>query len=176
MRFIRCKLDGAVLIIPEKNIDNRGFFARAFCERELQEEGIEFDIKQRNYSFNKMKGTLRGMHYQEPPFIEKKIVTCIKGEIYDVIIDIRKNSPTYLNWEGFILSEQNLISLYIPEGFAHGYITLVENSFLVYEMSQFYEADHQCGIKYDDPRVGINWPGIDKIVISDKDSNFKLLE
>lgn len=175
MIFQGCKLEGVRLIIPEKKTDNRGFFARSFCVQELQRQGIDFAIKQCNYSFNEKKGTLRGMHYQNPPFLEKKIVTCMKGKIYDVVVDLRKDSRTYLKWEAFELSEENLYSVYIPEGLAHGFITLEDNTFLFYEMSEYYVKGQERGIRYDDPKIGIEWPAIKKVIISDRDMNFELL-
>ena len=141
----------------------------------IGENHLEFEVKQCNYSFNEKKGTLRGMHYQNPPFLEKKIVTCLKGKVYDVVVDLRKDSKTYLKWEGFELSEQNLHSLYIPEGLAHGFVTIEDNSFLFYEMSEFYVKGQERGVRYNDPKIGIIWPNVSVMVISDKDLHFELL-
>tara|TARA_B110000027_G_C16122043_1_gene303694 strand:+ start:1141 stop:1665 length:525 start_codon:yes stop_codon:yes gene_type:complete len=168
MKFLETKLKGAFIIELEKHSDDRGFFARSFCKKEFSNFGLNNDIVQINNSLSKHKGTLRGMHYQVFPKQEDKIIRCIKGAIYDVIIDLRKESETFLEWFGMELSEENKKSLYVPKGFAHGYITLVDNSELFYLTTEYYSADCERGIRWDDPKFNINWP-IAVTEISEKD-------
>lgn len=175
MIFEKGRLEGVYLITPEQIRDNRGFFARSFCQNELKEIGIEFECRQCNYSYNEKKGTLRGMHYQREPYYEAKIVTCISGSVFDVIIDIRKESDTYLKWQGFYLSPKEYKSLYIPRGFAHGFVTLEDSVCLFYQMSEFYHKGYEAGIRYDDPAVSIEWPQMEPFIISNKDKTFDYL-
>jgi dTDP-4-dehydrorhamnose 3,5-epimerase len=173
MIFKETKIKGAYLIDLEKNEDERGFFARSFCLQEFKEHGIDFNIAQCNISFNKKKGTLRGMHYQSTPFEEAKLVSCIKGRIYDVIIDLRKDSATYCQWLALELREQDYRILYVPKGFAHGFQTLESNSVVFYQMSEFYHPECARGIRWDDPLFLIEWPSNDQI-ISAKDRTYPL--
>ena len=175
MIITKSKLNDAYLLVPEKIVDNRGFFARTFCVNELNDMGVDFQCKQCNISFNEKKGTLRGMHYQKEPYLEAKIVTCISGRVYDVIIDFRQDSDTYLMWEGFYLSGLNYQSLYIPKGFAHGFVTLEDSTCVHYQMSEFYHKGYEAGLKYDDPKISIEWPQMDSLIISAKDSQFSYL-
>ena len=163
------------LVSIDKINDNRGFFARCFCKNEFLAEGIEFDVKQCNYSYNNAKYTLRGLHYQNPPFLEAKIVTCIKGRIFDVAVDLRKGSETYLEWKAFELSSESYQSLFIPKGFAHGFLTLESDTCVFYQMSEYYHKGYESGIRYDEPTLGINWPEKDLIVISEKDRSLPYL-
>ena len=169
MKFVETKLKGAFVIELDMHSDDRGFFARSFCKNEFAEFGLNNDIVQINNSLSKYKGTLRGMHYQLFPKQEDKIVRCIKGAIYDVIIDMRKESETFSEWFGIELSEVNRKSLYVPKGFAHGYITLVDNSELFYLTTEYYSPDFERGIRWDDPKFNIKWP-IVPVEISEKDS------
>ena len=168
--FSATKLKGAYIIEPELKIDERGFFARAWCADEFKEHGLNPKLVQANIAFNKSKGTLRGMHYQKEPYWEVKLVRCTRGAIYDVILDLRPDSETYQKWLGIELNEVNHTMLYIPEGFAHGYLTLEDNTEVFYQVSEFYHPEHEAGIRWNDPVFGIEWPIADKLIISTKDS------
>lgn len=175
MIFTPSKLQGAFLVVPQPIYDERGFFARCFCKEEYLQAGIAFECAQCNLSHNLQAGTLRGMHYQQEPYSEKKIVTCISGSVFDVIVDLRKSSPTYLLWEGFLLSAENHHALFVPEGFAHGFITLEDDSCLYYQMSALYRKGFERGVRYDDPKIGIKWPRSEKLILSERDRNLPLL-
>lgn len=168
MIFTETKLKGAFIIEPLRLEDERGFFARTWCQREFQEHGLHSTFVQCNISFNKKKGTLRGMHYQAVPYEEAKLVRCTKGAIYDVIIDLRQNSPTYTKWFAEELTSENRKMLYIPEGFAHGFQTLEDNTEVFYQMNEYFAADYHRGIRWDDPLFTIYWPE-DTRTISTKD-------
>jgi dTDP-4-dehydrorhamnose 3,5-epimerase len=170
--FRETKLPGAFVIELQKHEDERGFFARSWCRREVEAHGLDPRTAQCNVSFNKVKGTLRGMHYQVPPCAEAKLVRCTRGAIYDVIIDLRRESATYKQHVSEVLSSNNYKALFIPEGFAHGFQTLEDNSEVIYQMSAFYSPEHQRGLRYNDPAFRINWP-IDATVISDRDRNYE---
>jgi dTDP-4-dehydrorhamnose 3,5-epimerase len=170
MKFTETSLKGAYIIEIEKLEDARGFFGRSWCAREMQEHGLNANISQANVSFNKKKGTLRGMHYQVPPHQEAKLVRCSNGSIYDVIIDLRKDSPTLHQWIGVELSRKNYKMLYVPEDFAHGFITLEDDTEIAYLMSEFYTPGAGATIRWNDPLFGIEWP-IKPVVLSDKDRN-----
>lgn len=172
MIFKKTKLKDAVIIELEKNEDTRGFFARSWCEKEFADNGINSVIKQCNISYNSKKGTLRGMHYQVPPHEEEKLVRCIKGEIYDVIIDLRPQSPTYLKHLGITLNEENRKMLFIPKGFAHGFQTMCDDTEVFYHMSAFYEPVAQRGIRWDDANFAIQWPNVENRIISEKDKQY----
>jgi len=172
MKFIETKLKGAYIIEIEPIEDERGFFARTFCIEEFKKNGINFSIVQCNISFNKKKGILRGMHYQVAPYQEAKIVSCTSGAIYDVIIDLRKKSLTYCQWFAVELSAEAYKMLYIPEGFAHGFQTLEDNTAVFYQMSEFYHPECARGVRWNDPVFGIKWPLLVKI-ISKKDLSYK---
>ena len=172
MLFRETKLPGAFVIELQKHEDERGFFARSWCQQEVEAHGLNPQMVQCNISFNKVKGTLRGMHYQVPPCAEAKLVRCTRGAIYDVIIDLRRESATYKQHVSEVLSSNNYKALFIPEGFAHGFQTLEDNSEVIYQMSAFYSPEHQRGLRYNDPAFRINWP-IDATVISDRDRNYE---
>ena len=170
MIFTKLEIDGAYLIEPEPYNDNRGFFARGFCKKELKDKtGIDFDVCQANISYNIKKGTIRGMHYQIPPYEEQKIVSCVKGAIFDVVLDLRKDSKTYLKWLGFELSEDNYKMLLIPKGCAHGFQSLVDNTVLNYKVDQYFNPAADSGVRYNDPLINIDFPIKTDITISDKD-------
>lgn len=169
MIFTKTKFKGAYVITPEKRTDDRGFFARIWCEDEFKAHGLKTNPVQANVSRSSFKGTLRGMHYQLPPYAETKLVRCTKGAIYDVIIDIRSDSPTYKQWLGVELTEENHKMLYVPEGFAHGFLTLTGNAEATYLVTAFYNAENERGLRYNDPAFGINWPA-PITNISDKDA------
>ncbi len=170
MKFDETSLRGAYLIDLQPIADARGFFARALCRREFEEHCLNPAIAQCNFAFNHVCGTLRGMHYQVEPAREVKIVRCIAGAVFDAIIDLRPDSSTYRRWFGVELSACNRRALYVPEGFAHGYLTLADNSEIQYMVSEFYSPRHESGIRWNDPAFGIEWPMAPQ-VISDKDAS-----
>ena len=171
MKFITTHIKDLYIIELEPFTDNRGMFSRIYCKNELKEIGHTKEIVNINHSLTKKKGALRGLHFQYPPKAEIKIVKCIKGSIYDVAIDLRKNSPSFLNWFAEILSSKNMKMLYIPEGFAHGFQTLEDNCELIYFHSEFYSPEYEGGINYKDPQINIKWP-LDIMDISKRDQNF----
>jgi dTDP-4-dehydrorhamnose 3,5-epimerase len=171
MRFIETKLKGAFIIEPEKLEDERGFFARSFCRNEFKEHGLNDNLAQCNISFNKSKGTMRGMHLQVPPKAEAKLVRCTMGAIYDVIVDLQKDSSTYKKHIGVTLTPENRKMLYVPEGFVHGFITLEDNTEVFYQMSEFYAPEFTIGYRWNDPAFNIDWP-IEVKVISDRDRDY----
>jgi len=173
MVFKETELNGAYLINLEKNDDERGFFARSFCEKEFAAHNLTMQVKQCNISYNKKRGTLRGMHYQIAPHEEAKLVSCVRGAIYDVIIDLRLNSPTYCKWLAVELSAQNYTFFYIPKGFAHGFQTLAPDTVVLYQMSEFYYPESARGIRWNDPAFLIDWPS-DNQIISVKDRAYPL--
>ena len=164
-------LQGAYIVDPERKDDSRGFFARTWCNEEAEAGGLNGRVVQCSISFNAHKGTLRGMHYQAAPYEEAKLVRCTMGKIFDVIIDLRLNSPTYKQHIHVVLSAENRRMLYVPEGFAHGFQTLLDNTEVFYQMSQKYMPDYARGVRWDDPAFGIPWPENTRI-ISDRDRNF----
>jgi dTDP-4-dehydrorhamnose 3,5-epimerase len=166
--FFPTSLAGAYVIEIENQEDSRGFFARVWCQKEFKERNLETRFVQGNVSYNKSAGTLRGMHYQVFPHEEVKLVRCTRGAIYDVIIDLCRQSPTYCQWAGVELSAQNLKMLYVPKGFAHGYMTLEDNVEVFYLVSEFYTPGSERGVCYDDLAFGITWP-MPLSIISDKD-------
>ena len=172
MIFKKTGLNNALIIEPERIEDQRGYFARILCRKEFEEHGLATTLVQSNMSFNKKAGTLRGMHYQAAPFEEIKIVCCTKGAIYDVIVDLNSASPTFKQWIGVELNENNKKMLYIPKGFAHGYQTLVKETEVYYQVSEFYSPKSERGIRWNDAFFGIEWPEAHERIISDKDSNW----
>jgi dTDP-4-dehydrorhamnose 3,5-epimerase len=170
MIFKETKLRGAFVLEIEKVEDERGFFARAWCQKEFQMHSLVSHLVQANISFSKQKGTLRGMHYQTPPYGEAKVVRCTRGMIFDVIIDLRPESPTFKQWTGVELTADNYKMLYVPENCAHGYITLEDSTEVTYLVSQFYHRERERGVRYDDPAFGVRWP-IKVQVISEKDKS-----
>jgi dTDP-4-dehydrorhamnose 3,5-epimerase len=172
MKFIETRLQGAYIIEPEPRTDNRGFFARAFCQNEYTAHGLNPNIAQCNISFNPYMGTLRGMHYQIAPHAEVKIVRCTAGAIYDVIIDLRPESTTYKQWIGVSLTAQNRNMLYVPEGFAHGFQTLEDNTEVFYMVTAFYHPQSERGIRWDDTAFNISWPDVPHRILSDKDLSY----
>ena len=171
MIFTETKLAGAFVIEPERRADKRGFFARTYCRQEFEEHGLNPDVVQCNVSFNKRKGTLRGMHYQAAPFAEVKLVRCTSGSIYDVIIDLRPASATFKQYFAAELSAENRRMLYIPEDFAHGFQTLQDDTEVFYQMAQGYSAEHARGVRWNDPAFGIEWPKDERIIIQ-RDQNY----
>ncbi|MDR3458571.1 MAG: dTDP-4-dehydrorhamnose 3,5-epimerase [Verrucomicrobiae bacterium] len=170
MKFIETPLKGAFVIELEKRGDDRGWFARFFCEREYQQHGLNHKIVQVNTSASKDKGTLRGMHYQLAPKAEDKIVRCLRGGLFDAIIDLRPGSATYRQHFSIELTAENRTMLYVPQGFAHGFITLEPDTEAFYLVTEYYAPERERGIRYNDPQFGIRWP-LEPVVISDKDRN-----
>lgn len=170
MRFFETELKGAFVLEINQLTDERGFFGRSWCKREMEEHGLNGNVVQANTSFSKTKGTLRGMHYQKHPHEETKLIRCTKGAIYDVIVDLRKDSPTYLQWFGIELSEGNYKMLYVPEKFAHGFITLTDDAEVTYLVTQFYTPGAEAGLRFNDPKLNIDWP-LEATVVSEKDRN-----
>ena len=175
MRFKETKLPGAFVIDLQTRDDSRGFFARAFCQKEFEQHGLKPLVAQCNCSFNHRRGTLRGMHYQLPPAAETKLVRCTRGAIYDVIVDLRPDSPTYLQHVGYELSEENRRQLYVPEMFGHGYLTLTDGAEVTYQVGEFYTPGAERGLRYDDPALSIDWP-IPIEIVSEKDANWPLMQ
>jgi dTDP-4-dehydrorhamnose 3,5-epimerase len=172
--FTETKLKGAFTIDIEQREDSRGFFARAFCQKEFEAHGLKSVIAQANVAFNIKKGTLRGMHFQFPPAAETKLVRCTRGAILDIIVDLRPESPTYLQHIAVELSEDNYRALYVPERFAHGYQALRDKTETSYQVGEFYTPGTEGGLLYNDPKLGLEWP-LPVSVISDKDQIWKPL-
>ena len=171
MKFHQTELEGAYIIELEKLEDDRGFFARTFCQKELQEHGLAPMVAQANVSFNAKAGTLRGMHYQLAPYEETKLIRCTRGALYDVIVDLRPDSASYQRWIGVELTAGNYRMLYVPANFAHGFITLEDNTEAIYFVSEFYTPGSERGLRWDDGQFNIEWPrSVD--VISEKDANW----
>jgi dTDP-4-dehydrorhamnose 3,5-epimerase len=175
MRFTELKVAGAYLIEPEERRDERGFFARVWCARELEAHGLESSFAQASIAYNERNGTLRGMHFQAPPHEEVKLVRCTAGAIFDAIVDLRPDSPTYLQVAHEVLSARNRKMLYVPRGFAHGYQTLEDHTEVFYQMSEFYTPGAEGGIRWDDPTLAIPWPDMEERIISEKDRGLPLL-
>jgi len=175
MKLEPMALPAAYLLAPEPLPDERGFFARTFDANELDKLGLEISYPQWSISYNSKQGTLRGMHWQSEPHMETKLVQCIKGAVFDVIVDVRPQSETFGKWCSIELSEYNRYMLYIPEGFAHGFQTLEDKSELLYHISVPFQPGGSRGIRWDDPDLAISWPFADKRIISDRDLNLPLL-
>ena len=168
MIFTPTPLAGAFVIEPEPIPDARGLFARTWCQRELEAHELDGHLAQCSTSFNKRKGTLRGMHYQVAPFAETKIVRCTRGSMYDVILDLRPESPTFRRHFGATLTADNRKAMYIPKGFAHGFQTLEDDTEVLYQISEFYSPEHSRGVRWNDPAFGIAWPP-DERILSERD-------
>lgn len=175
MKVTPLKLQGAAIIEPVVHGDQRGFFMESFNQVQLQHEGIHYEFVQDNQSLSAEAGVLRGLHYQMNPKAQTKILRVISGAIYDVIVDIRRGSPTFGQWEGFILSEYNHRQLLVPKGFAHGFCTLVPNTQVMYKVDEYYSPEHDRGILWNDPALGIDWPTSNP-VLSEKDQKHPLLQ
>lgn len=158
MRLRQCELAGAFIVEPEPAIDERGFFARLFCRREFEERGLTAEFVQSSISFNRRRGTLRGLHFQVAPREEVKLVRCTAGAIFDVIVDLRPDSRTRRGWTAVELSAHNRLTLYVPRGFAHGFQTLTDDAEVLYQISELHSPEHARGIRWNDPALGIAWP------------------
>lgn len=172
MIFRPMKIAGAYAIDPERHLDHRGSFARAWCRREFEAHGLSSKLVQVSISTNRTRGTLRGMHYSVAPHTEAKVVRCVKGAIYDVLLDLRNGSPTYLAWIAAPLSRENGAALFIPEGVAHGFQTLEDESDVLYQMSEFYDPACARGVRWDDPAFGIRWP-LEEPILSERDRTYE---
>lgn len=170
MKFTELELKGAFVVEVDKIQDSRGFFGRLWCENEFADHNLNTNIVQSNVSLSKKKGTLRGMHFQRGSHAETKFVRCTRGSVYDVIVDLRPDSPTFKKWCGVELTADNYKMIYVPENFAHGFLTLEDDSEVYYLVTQFYSAQHEAGLRYNDPGIGIEWPN-EIAEISEKDNN-----
>jgi len=175
MKFLQTPIDGVAILDLEEHHDHRGFFARSFCQDEFTANGLLPDVAQCNISYNHVAGTLRGMHYQLAPATEAKLVRCIAGAVVDIIVDLRPGSPTYLQHVSVELSAANRRSLYVPPMFAHGYQTLVDDTEVLYQVSERYTPGMERGLRFDDPVLGLSWP-VPATTISEKDASWPLLE
>jgi dTDP-4-dehydrorhamnose 3,5-epimerase len=174
MKFEATPLSGAFVVSLQRIEDERGSFARSYCAREFAAQGLEPLAAQCNLSSNVRRGTLRGMHYQAEPHQEAKLVRCTRGALWDVIVDLRPGSPTYRRWHGVELSAANALALYVPRGFAHGFQTLLDDTEVFYQMSEFHHAELARGLRWDDPAIGIRWP-LPQPLLSPRDRAFELL-
>jgi dTDP-4-dehydrorhamnose 3,5-epimerase len=176
MLFKPMLLAGVMLIEPERREDERGFFARAWCAREFAEHGIDVTWAQANVSHNRRRGTLRGLHFRRPPHGEAKLVSCTRGAIHDVLVDLRPEAPTFRAHMAVVLSAENALALYVPKGLAHGFQTLEDDTDVFYLMSEFYAPEHETGVRWNDPVLGIDWPPAEPRIISTRDATYPDLE
>ena len=176
MKVEQTKLLGLLIIIPDVFGDNRGWFTESYNKQKFIESGIETDFVQDNHSYSKDIGTLRGLHFQTGDFAQSKLVRCVRGRLMDICVDLRKDSPTYLQWEAIELSEENKLQIFVPKGFAHGFITLSNDVEIMYKVDAFYSREHDSGIRFDDPDLNIDWNSIlpnTRFILSDKDKQLK---
>jgi dTDP-4-dehydrorhamnose 3,5-epimerase len=173
--FTETNIKGAYIIDINRIEDERGFFGRSFCQHEMKAYGLNEMVAQTNLSHNKKRATLRGLHYQQTPYEESKLVRCTRGSLFDVLVDLRKHSATYREWFGVELTAESFRMLYVPEGCAHGFITLEDNTDIMYQVSQFYTPGAEKGLLWNDPAFNIQWP-VEPIFISEKDQNQPLFE
>ena len=176
MQIKESKIPGVVLIKPERHGDHRGFFSETYSHRVYAELGIEDVFVQDNHSLSAVKGTVRGLHFQAPPYAQAKLVRCGQGAVFDVAVDIRRGSATYGEWVGYELSAENGAQMYVPIGFAHGFVTLEPNCEILYKCSNYYTPETECSLRWDDPDIGIKWPFIGDTILSEKDAAAPLLE
>jgi dTDP-4-dehydrorhamnose 3,5-epimerase len=172
MIFRETKISGAFIIEVQCLEDERGFFGRSFCRNEFAERGLNPEVAQCNISLNRCAGTLRGMHYQDAPHAEEKLIRCTRGSLYDVVVDLRRESPTHKQWLALELSADHWRMLYIPKGCAHGFLTLADNTEIVYQMSEFYHPESGRGVRWNDPAFGIEWPQRNRVMMSDRDRSW----
>lgn len=179
MNVIETKISGVLIIEPDVHGDHRGYFMETYSKKKYEELGIDVEFVQDNMSFSAQKGTLRGLHWQNAPMAQSKLVSCTKGTVIDVAVDIRKGSPTYKQWVSVELSAENKRQFFIPQGFAHGFLTLSDDVEFRYKVDNFYSKEHDRGIRYDDPTIGVDWGGLlngIEPVLSEKDKNGPLLD
>ncbi|MFP4014193.1 MAG: dTDP-4-dehydrorhamnose 3,5-epimerase [Chitinispirillaceae bacterium] len=175
MEFLETDFDGVFLIKPKVFNDTRGFFLESFSRKKFEDAGISCDFVQDNHSRSTQKGVVRGLHFQKPPTAQSKLVRVTRGAVWDVIVDLRKKSPTFGQWRGFELSERNFHLLFVPAGFAHGFCTLEPDSEMQYKVDSLYSPEHDAGIIWNDPELSISWP-VEEPILSDKDSKLPRLE
>jgi dTDP-4-dehydrorhamnose 3,5-epimerase len=175
MEFIASSIENLYTIHVKKLEDERGLFARTFCKKEFKQIGFDEEFVQFNHSYNKTKGTLRGMHFQYPPYAEVKLIRCVQGAVFDVVVDLRTDSPTFLKYFSVELSAKNMTSILIPKGFAHGFQTLEDNTALIYHHTQYYTPEADAGLRFDDAAIGIQWK-MPVITVSEKDKSYKLID
>lgn len=175
MKILSTPLPGVILIEPKRFGDHRGFFAETYSRRTFASLGVDIAFVQDNHSLSAVVGTVRGLHFQAPPHAQAKLVRCGRGAIFDVAVDIRRGSPTYGKWAGFTLSADNGAQLYIPKGFAHGFVTLEADSEIVYKCSEYYAPEAEGALRWDDPDIGIEWPIKGNAILSEKDASAPLL-
>jgi len=175
LKIIKTKIEGVCIIEPKVFGDHRGWFMESYSKMKFEENGININFVQDNHSLSAKKGTIRGLHFQNNPMAQTKLVRCTRGKILDVAVDIRKNSPTYKQWISVELSEENKKQLLIPKGFAHGFLTLTDNVEVQYKVDEYYSPEYDRSIRYDDPDIGIDW-GIDNPILSEKDKSAPLLK
>lgn len=178
MKIEQTPINGLVVIHTDVFGDHRGWFTESYNKQKYKELGIETNFVQDNHSYSKEKGTLRGLHFQTGEFVQTKLVRCVKGRLFDICVDLRKDSPTYLQSFGLELSDTNNLQLYIPKGFAHGFVTLSNDVEIMYKVDAYYSKEHDSGIRYDDPHLNIDWRqivGFDTFILSSKDENLKYL-
>jgi dTDP-4-dehydrorhamnose 3,5-epimerase len=171
MRFVSLEINGLFLIEPEANYDHRGFFARTYCRDTFLQKGLQADFDQCSISFNLKRGTVRGLHFQKEPFSEVKLIRCLSGAVFDVVVDLRIQSNTYLKWVGVELTANHRKQLYVPKGCAHGFQTLCDDTEVFYQISQKHVPESASGVRFDDPLFGIQWP-IPEKNLSERDKNF----
>lgn len=172
IKFTETKLRGAFVVEPEIFEDERGFFARSYSEKEFLDQGIKLRMAESHISFNKMRYTIRGLHFQKDPHAQAKLVRCTQGAIFDVIVDLRPDSPTFKQWFGEELTAANHLMLYVPAGFAHGYQTLEDNSEMFYQVSEFYVPESCGGVRWNDPAFAIQWRAMDGVTLNERDQNY----
>ena len=175
MKITKTKLEGVVIIEPDVFGDNRGFFMESWNKKKMAEAGLDYDFVQDNHSKSTVKGTLRGIHFQKGGKAQAKLVRCVKGAVLDVAVDLRKNSPTFKQWVGVELSEENKKQLLIPRGFGHGFVTLTDDVEFLYKADNYYAPEADAGIRWNDPEIGVEW-GVEKPLLSEKDKNNPFLE
>jgi dTDP-4-dehydrorhamnose 3,5-epimerase len=171
VRLERTEIDGVLRVVPERRTDERGFFARTFCEQTFREAGLEPPTAQSSVSFNALAGTLRGLHFQAPPHEEVKLVRCTRGRAFDVAVDLRPTSPTFRRWTSVVLSPDEHTALYVPRGCAHGFLTLEDATELVYQISPAFVPEAARGVRWDDPAFGVRWPSAPTL-LSERDASF----
>lgn len=175
MKIAKTKLEGVVIIEPEIFGDNRGFFMESWNKKKMAEAGLDYDFVQDNHSKSTVKGTLRGIHFQKGDKAQAKLVRCVKGAVLDVAVDLRKNSPTFKQWVGVELSEENKKQLLIPRGFGHGFVTLTDDVEFLYKADNYYAPEADAGIRWNDPEIGVEW-GIENPILSEKDKKNPFLQ
>lgn len=175
MKITKTKLDGVVIIEPDVFGDNRGFFMESWNKKKMAEAGLDYDFVQDNHSKSTVKGTLRGIHFQKGDKAQAKLVRCVKGAVLDVAVDLRRNSPTFKQWVGVELSEENKKQLLIPRGFGHGFVTLTDDVEFLYKADNYYAPEADAGVRWNDPDIGVEW-GVENPILSDKDKNNPFLK